>query len=141
MDDEAEIRLIISRHFEAMRWGPGTDPDWDRFRTDFLPEAILLGAARPVTVRSLDAFINRMETVARANLHTFEEHTRGMNILRFGNIAVVVAASELLENNAKVSHDVSGYLLIRSGGSWRIAAHAWDHAGDDNPVPDGLLEA
>jgi hypothetical protein len=139
MDDDAEIRSLIGQHFEAMRWRPGADPDWNRFRKDFLPEAVLLGAARPVTVRSLDAFIDRMETVARANLQVFEEHTRGMKILHFGNVAVVLAASELLENGADVSHDVSGYLLVKSDGTWRIAAHAWDQAGDDKPAPDDLL--
>ena len=138
MDDEAEIRSLIGQHFEAMRWKPGTDPDWDRFREDFLPEAILFGAARPVTARSLDGFIERMETVARANLQSFEEHTRGMKILRFGNVAVVLAMSELLENGADVSHDISGYLLVKSDSRWSIAAHAWDQAGDDKPVPDDL---
>ena len=138
MDDEAEIRLLVGAHFEAMRWGPSSEPDWDRFRKDFLPEAILLGAARPVTVRSVDGFIERMETVARANLRSFEEHTRGMKILRFGNVAVVLAMSELLENGEDVNHDISGYLLVKSDGRWSIAAHAWDQAGESKPVPDNL---
>jgi len=138
MDDEAEIRSLIGAHFEAMRWGPDSEPDWDRFRSDFLPGAVLLGAARPVTGRSLDVFIERMETVARANLKSFEEHTRGMKILRFGNVAVVLAMSELLENGEDVNHDISGYLLVKSHGRWSIAAHAWDQAGDDKPVPDDL---
>jgi hypothetical protein len=138
MDDEAEIRSLIAEHFEAMSWGPDSEPDWDRFRKDFLSGAVLLGAARPVTGRSLDAFIERMETVARANLKSFEEHTRGMQILRFGNVAVVLAMSELLENGKDVNHDISGYLLVKSDGRWSIAAHAWDQAGDDKPVPDDL---
>ena len=121
-----------------MRWGTGSEPDWDRFRRDFLPEAILLGAARPVTIRSLEDFIERMETVARANLKSFEEHTRGMKILRFGNVAVVLAMSELLENGNDVNHDVSGYLLVKSDGRWSIAAPAWDQAGDEKPPPDDL---
>ncbi|MDU8911340.1 nuclear transport factor 2 family protein [Aestuariicoccus sp. MJ-SS9] len=138
MDDDTEIRALIGAHFEGMRWGPETEPDWDRFRQDFMPEAILLGAARPVTVRSLETFVDRMEAVARANLHSFEEHTKGMQILRFGNIAVVLAMSELLENGADVSHDISGYLLVKSEGRWSIAAHAWDQAGEGKPVPDAL---
>ena len=138
MDDETEIRSLIGAHFEAMRWGPDSQPDWERFREDFLSEAILLGAARPATVRSLNGFIERMETVARANLRSFEEHTRGMKILRFGNVAVVFAMSELLENGEDVNHDISGYLLVKSEGRWSIAAHAWDQAGADKPVPDDL---
>ena len=138
MDDEAEIRALIGEHFEAMRWDSESAPDWERFQEDFLPDARLFGAARPVTSRSLTEFIGRMETVARANLHAFEEHTRGMKVLRFGNVAVVLAMSELLENGRDVSHDISGYLLVKSEGRWSIAAHAWDQTGENNPVPDDL---
>ena len=138
MDDEKEIRFLIGEHFEAMRWESGAEPDWHRFRQDFLTDAQLFGAARPVQARSVDGFIERMETVARKSLHSFEEHTRGMKILRFGNIAVVLAMSEMLENGSDVNHDISGYLLVKSEGRWSIAAHAWDLAGKDKPVPDEL---
>lgn len=138
MTDEDEIRALIKDHFEAMRWAPGEAPDWARFREDFLPEALLVGAARPAQPRPLEGFIDRMETVARANLERFEEHTQGMKILRFGNVAVVLAMSELLENGADVNHDISGYLLVKSEGRWAIAAHAWDQASADNPPPDEL---
>ncbi|MDF2232663.1 nuclear transport factor 2 family protein [Albimonas sp. CAU 1670] len=138
MDDEAEIRSRVGEHFEAMRWGEGLEPDWERFRADFLPGAALVGAARPAAVRSVDAFVERMETVARANLSSFEEHTRGMKVLRFGNVAVALASSEMLENGVDVNHDVSGYLLVKSEGRWSIVAHAWDQAGEDKPVPDDL---
>ena len=138
MTDEDEIRELIGRHFEAMRWNEATGPDWDRFRSDFHSGATLCGAARPAQIRSLDEFINRMESVARVNLKSFEEHTQGMQILIFGNIAVVLAMSELLEDGADVSHDISGYLLVKSEGRWSIMAHAWDQAGENNPVPDEL---
>ena len=138
MDDESAIRALIAEHFEAMRWEPGTDPDWGRFRKDFLPDAQLIGAARPVQMRTVEGFIERMETVARKNLHTFEEHTRGMKILRFGNVAVVLAMSEMLENGEELNHDVSGYLLVKSEGRWSIAAHAWDQASENDPVPKDL---
>jgi hypothetical protein len=138
MDDEDAIRSLIGEHFEAMRWEPDADPDWDRFRQDFLSGAQLFGATRPVKARTVDRFIERMETVARTNLVSFEEHTRGIKILRFGNVAVVLAMSELLENGSEANHDISGYLLVKSEGRWSIAAHAWDQAGGDKPVPDDL---
>lgn len=34
----------------------------------------------------------------------------------FGNIAVVLAASEMLENGTDVNHDVSGYLVLKDEG-------------------------
>jgi len=61
-----------------------------------------------------------------------------MKILRFGNVAVVLAMSELLENGENVNHDISGYLLVKSDERWSIAAHAWDQAGDNKQVPDEL---
>ncbi len=79
-----------------------------------------------------------MNGVAQGSLHTFEEHTLGMQILIFGDVAVVMAASEMLENETEVNHDVSGYLLVKSEGNWRIAAHAWDKASEQMPVPEEL---
>lgn len=138
MTDDEEIRELIGDHFEPMRWDQESAPDWDRFRADFLEGAILWGAARPVQARTLEEFIDRMETVARRNLHSFEEHTRGIKIMRFGNIAVVLAMSELTENGTEQNHDISGYLVVKSEGRWSIAAHAWDQASEDAPVPDDL---
>ena len=138
MNDEEAIRSLIGRHFEALTWSEGSLPDWDTFSADFLPEALLFPAARPVQVRSLGAFIERMNLVARGGLHTFEEHTLGMRILRFGNVAVVLSASEMLENGGEVNHDVSAYLLVKSEGAWKIAAHAWDKATPERPMPEEL---
>jgi hypothetical protein len=138
MSDEDAIRSLIAEHFEGLKWKPGTAPDWQRFSADFLPQALLFPAARPVEAKSLEAFIERMNGVAKGPLHTFEEHTQGMQILRFGTVAVVLAASEMLENERETNHDVSGYLLVKSEGKWRIAAHAWDKATPDKPVPHDL---
>jgi hypothetical protein len=136
--DEAAIRALIGGHFEGMKWSPDTQADWSTFAADFLPEATLYPAARPVQAKSLNQFIERMKSVAQGPLHTFEEHTRDMEILVFGNVAVVLAASEILENGADVNHDVSGYLLVKDEGAWRIAAHAWDNASKEMPVPKHL---
>ena len=136
--DENAIRALIGAHFEGLRWIPTTQADWAKFAADFLPDASLFPAARPVQVRTLDAFIERMNGVAQGSLRSFEERTQGMQVLVFGNVAVVLAASEMVENGTEVNHDVSGYLLVKNEGEWRIAAHAWDQASEHNPVPEHL---
>jgi ketosteroid isomerase-like protein len=136
--DEEAIRALIGAHFQGLRWTPTTQADWAAFGADFLPDALLFPAARPARAKPLDAFIERMKGVAQGALHSFEERTLGMQILVFGNVAVVMAASEMVENGTEVNHDVSGYLLVKDEGIWRIAAHAWDHAGDQTPVPEHL---
>ena len=86
----------------------------------------------------MDGFIDRMKGVAGGSLHSFEEHTRGMEIMVFGNVTVVLAASEMLENGTETNHDVRDYLLVEDSDGWRIAAHAWDKATDQMPVPENL---
>ncbi len=136
--DGSQIRALIGAHFDALKWSPGSNSDWKTFSTDFLPEAQLFPAARPVRAKSFNEFIERMNRVAQGSLQDFEERTLGMTIQRFGNVAVVMAASEMLENKEDVNHDVSGYLVVKSEDRWRIAAHAWDKASEDSPVPEQL---
>jgi hypothetical protein len=140
-DDLQAIRSLIGAHFQGLHWTPTTPADWETFSADFLPDASLFPAARPARRQTLDAFITRMNRVAQGTLRSFEETTLGMQILQFGNVAVVLSASEMVENGTEVNHDVSGYLLVKSEGKWRIAAHAWDHANDQMPVPEVLRRA
>ena len=71
MSDDEEIRRLIGGHFEPMKWSENVDPDWDRFRDDFHLGALLCGAVRPAQPRSLESFIDRMDGVARKNLHSY----------------------------------------------------------------------
>ena len=139
-DDVRAIKALIGAHFDALRWSPGTRVDWVTFAADFLPEASLFPAARPVRRQTVEAFIARMNGVADGSLRSFEEKTLGMRVLVFGTIAVVLAASEMLENGTEVNHDVSGYLVLKEDGKWRIAAHAWDKATEQRPVPNDLRQ-
>ena len=136
--DEEAIRALIGAHFQGLKWTPTSQADWSTFAADFLSDAALFPAARPARAKTVDAFIQRMNSVARGSLRSFEERTLGMQVLVFGSVAVVLAASEMIENEAEVNHDVSGYLLVRDEGEWRIAAHAWDHASEQMPVPEQL---
>ncbi len=140
-DDTQAIRALIAAHFQGLRWTPTEAADWSAFSADFWPDASLFPAARPVRRQTLEAFIARMKAVAQSSLRSFEEKTLGMQILQFGNVAVVLSASEMIENGSEDNHDVSGYLLLKDSGKWRIAAHAWDHAPDRMPVPQHLRHA
>lgn len=140
-DDVRAIRALIGTHFRGLQWTPGTRADWPAFAADFLPEASLFPAARPVRRQSVDAFIARMDGLVGNKLRSFEETTLGMEILLFGTVAVVLGASEMVENGTEVNRDVSGFLLVKSEGKWSIAAHAWDHETQAMPVPEHLRHA
>ncbi len=136
--DEKAIRALIGAHFQGLKWTPTTQADWPTFAADFLPDASLFPAARPARAKTLDEFIERMNGVAQGSLRSFEERTLGMQVLDFGNVAVVLAASELIENGTEVNHDVQGYLLDKDESAWRISAHAWDQANEQMPIPEHL---
>ena len=137
-DDVRAIETLIGAHFQGLHWTPTTRADWTTFAADFLPDASLFPAARPVRRQTLNAFITRMNGVAQGALRFFEERTLGMQILVFGNVAVILSASEMVENGTEVNHDVSGFLLVKDEGKWRIAAQAWDHANEEMPLPEHL---
>jgi len=140
-DDVRAIRALIGAHFRGLRWTLGTRADWPAFAADFLPDASLFPAARPVRRQSVDAFIARMDGLARDKLRSFEETMLGMKILVFGTVAVVLGASEMVENGTEVNRDVSGFLLVKEDAKWSIAAHAWDHETQAMPVPEHLRHA
>lgn len=140
-DDTQAIRALIANHFHGLRWSQSEPIDWATFSADFVPDASLFPAARPATRQTLETFVARMNGVAQNKLRSFEEKTLGMQILRFGNVAVALSASEMIENGSERNHDVSGYLLVKDAGKWRIAAHAWDHASEQMPVPEHLARA
>jgi ketosteroid isomerase-like protein len=139
--DLQAIKRLIGAHFDPLRWSAASGADWAAFSADFLADASLFAAARPARRQTLDAFITRMKGLPERGLHSFEEKTLAMQVLSFGNVAVVLAASEMLENGKQVNHDVSGFLLVKDEGKWLIAAHAWDHAAKENPVPEPLQRA
>jgi hypothetical protein len=139
--DVQAIRTLIEAHFRGLQWTPNTRADWPAFAADFLPDASLFPAARPVRRQSVDAFIARMDGLARDKLRSFKESMLGMEIRVFGTVAVVLGASEMLENGTEVNRDVSGFLLVKDEGKWSIAAHAWDHETAAMPVPEHLRHA
>ncbi len=95
-DDEKAIRALIGAHFQGLKWTPTTQADGSTFAADVLADASLFPAARPAPAKTRDEFIERMNSVAQGSLRSFEERTLGMQILVFGNMAVVSAAAVVI---------------------------------------------
>jgi hypothetical protein len=141
MGSAEEIRAIealIRRQFASLAWAPGRPADWEGFAADFLDGAVLVPAARPAAPRDVPSFVERMRRMAEDSLARFDERFLGAEIRVFGNIAVALAAVEIVENGTEASRNVEALLLVRTDGAWRIAGQAWDPAGPDRPVPTAL---
>ncbi|MFN4140201.1 nuclear transport factor 2 family protein [Aestuariivirga sp.] len=133
--DEQEILDILRQQYASLSWTPSKPGDWQRFLAVFLPDAVLFPSARPVRKQSTAEFVQRMTDLAKGSLATFDEKLLGTRILVFGNVAVAVAGSEVVENEATVSRGVEMALLVREAGSWKIAAQAWDNESRANRLP------
>lgn len=138
-DDVRAIETLIAHQFRSgLQWTPSRPADWATFASGFLPDVSLFPAARPVRRQTVDTFIARMKGLAQGKLRSFEETMLGADILVFGNVAVALAASEMVENGTEVNRDVTGFLLVKDEGKWRIAAQAWDHETKEMPIPERL---
>lgn len=138
--DVAAIREVIARQFASISWSPQQQPDWDTFKADFLPEAVLCPAARPVAPKSVADFVERMKGVAAEKLESLQETLLGADIRVFGNVAVAMATCGMVENRDDPRRGIEAILLVREDGSWRIAAQAWDMERPGLTVPASLLD-
>jgi hypothetical protein len=138
-DDANAVRALIARQFASLSWRKDTSGDWHTFAADFHPAALLYPAARPAQPQTVPAFVARMQALSQTTLRSFHETVLGAQVHVFGNIAVAIAAAEMVENDADANRNVEMLLLVRSEGAWRIVCQAWDRASAGNPIPGDLV--
>lgn len=138
-DDVLAIKAMIARQFSSLSWTPGASADWQAFTADFLAGAALYPAARPAKSQTIDRFVERMKSLVGTTLRSFEETVLGSEVHVFGNVAVAVAACEMVENGAEVNRGVEMMLLVKDEGMWRIVSQAWDKESPSHPIPARLV--
>lgn len=112
----AAIREVIARQFASISWSPERPSDWSAFKADYLAEAVLFPAARPVAPKSVEAFVERMKGVAENQLESLQETLLGAEIRVFGNIAIAMATCGMVENGGDLQRGVEATLLVREDG-------------------------
>jgi len=129
--DEMAIRSLILSQFASLNWSPDREADWLTFEGGFLPETQLFPAARPVQAKSVKNFRSRLEQLrAAGNLSSFAEQSGPIWVRAIGGVAVAIAGCEMVENEETLMRDVSCFLLVKDGNSWKIAAQGWDLVED-----------
>ena len=82
-----------------------------------------------------------MKGLSGKGLQSFHERVLGTEIRIFGNVAVALAAAEMIENDTETSRSVEMMLLVRSEGAWRIVSQAWDRETEAKAIPSDLTGA
>lgn len=139
-DDVAAIRAVIARQFESISWTADRPADWTAFADDFLPDATLFPAARPIAPKSVEAFVDRMKGVAASELNSLEEVVLSTKIQVFRNVAIAMAVCGMSENGSEPKRGVEAILLVKDQGRWRVAAQAWDMETAEKLIPADLLD-
>lgn len=138
--DVEAIEEIIARQFNSLSWQPGSTADWESFLADFLVDATLYPAARPVRKKLPSEFVERMAGLARGRLAEFSERVLGTEVTVFGNVAVAAAGCEITENGTETTRGVEMLLLVKDSGRWKIVSQAWDTESPTTEMPANLVQ-
>jgi hypothetical protein len=139
------VHSVIEDLYAAVSFDPGESPDWDRVRSFFLPEAVVVVAPRgtsPAQVMDLDAFIADFETFYDARdiaTHGFRETVAGTEVTEYANIAHAFVVFEPRIGPRRDGPTVPGLDsidLVRMDGRWWIASITTQFSSEEAPIPE-----
>lgn len=140
--DVASPEAIVTALYDVIS-GPAGPRDWDRFRSLFVPGALLVPAmprsgpaAGVPSSLSVDGYIE----VAGAQFaqRPFYESETGHIQERFGNVAVRMSGyvSRTEPDAEPFSRGVNAITLVEGETGWSIVSVAWDVEREGNPIPE-----
>jgi hypothetical protein len=127
--------------------GPEYEPNWDRLRALFLPQAIIVPPRRPdaetFAVLDVNAFEDRIRKYIAGRREkgeplgfTEREIARRENC--FGNVCQVFSTYETVrapKDPTPFARGIHSIQLVHDGHRWWIAALVWGTERPDNPLP------
>lgn len=135
---------VVEALMEAFSSEAGERPEWDRFRSLFLPKARLIRTGRdsasvPVHgIWTVQQVIESVDTEQRIEEHAVEQVIH-KEIDRFGDLAHVLYTYERFESAdhaEPTSRGVSSMELWYDGDRWWIATLMWHGEREDAPIPE-----
>jgi hypothetical protein len=135
---------VVRELYDLVTFPAGTTPDWDRARTLFLPEAVVVLRGRTGhTAFSVEGFIQDFDTfIERANIveSGFVEEIVRLAVSEFHDIATVWVLYEPSIPGREIppQQGVDIFSMVRRDGRWWIAAIVNDAVTSDHPVPEPL---
>lgn len=147
-DDVSSIDSLILALYDAVSFKPRSQPDWNRFRTLFHPDARLVpprakreNPSRPLNV---DAFIEKVSTnfvsedVTRRGFSSFELARRTN---AFGRLAQVfsIYESRFDGGSAPLARGIYSLQLVHEQNRWWVLTILWENENSLQPIPDEYL--
>jgi len=143
----ATPQSVVDELYDLVTFDAGTTPDWDRVRSLFIDEAVIvLRTTRTETsVFSVEGFVaDFIAFIERANV---EERGFAETIVRtkdmvFGDIAhiLVLYEAQIPGSGRDPQQGVDSFQLIRKDGRWWIASIVNEIPMEGRPIPAELQE-
>lgn len=150
--DVASPEAIVRAAYESISRAPSEPFNWDRFRSLFLPEAMLLPNVEQTDgdaeVFSTDEFIAWVEGSYAENAPTGGPEDQGMveeavrnEVLRYGDVAQVFSTYRMRtwENDETLVRGINSFQLVHRDSRWWIVSIVWDDETGAGPIPERFL--
>lgn len=138
---------LVREIYALVTFAAGETPDWERVRSLFLPEAVIVlrTTREGSTVFSVDGFVQDfVDFIERASaIETgFREEVLKLESLVFGDIAHVLTlyAASFPDSPQEPQRGVDSWSLVRREGRWWIAAVVNEIPAPERPIPEVLSE-
>ena len=136
---------VVHELYEMVTFPAGTVPDWDQFRSLFLPEAVVvLRSSREATsVFTLEGFVEDwVRFIEGSDIEStgFTERITRTHATEFGDIAHVwvLYEAEIPGWGRPPQQGVDSFQLVLREGGWKIASILNEIPTPDRPIPEVL---
>lgn len=147
-EDVASPEAIVAATYEAIQRAPGETFQWDRFRSLFLPQALMIpsteqmgGAFRVLSVEDFIALVDSVTIVGGSDDKGFAEEVVHNTIERFGDIAHVFSTYQkrFWTEEEILGRGINTFQLVYNQDRWWVSSIAWDEEIGAGPIPAKYL--
>ena len=138
---------VVKELYDLVTFPSGATPDWDRGRSLFLPEGVVVlrTSRTETTVFSVEGWVQDFVTfIERANVTAtgFVERIVRTQAVEFGDIAHVwvLYEAEIPGSGRPAQQGVDSFQLVRRDGAWLIASILNEIPTPNRPIPEVLRD-
>lgn len=140
-------REVVEELYDLVTFDAGTTPDWDRVRSLFAAEAVVVlrTGSDEMTIFSLEGFVNDfVQFIEQRDVEKtgFTERILKMKSTVYGDIAhiLVLFDSHIPGTETTPRQGIDSFQLIREAGDWKIISITNDRPSPGNPIPLTLFD-
>ncbi len=143
-DDEvfAQPETMLREIYSAVSSELGKEPDWDRVRSFFHPDAVIVLRATPeeTSVMDVEGFIRDFQnfyTRINPEEKIFKEKVVSVKVLPYGNIAYgeVVYEAGVTPSERPAQRGLDAWHLVKENGRWWFTSVVNDNELIAGPIP------